>query len=894
MSFPDNASPQWIEEQYRIWKESPALVPPEWDTFFSGFETGLSPEPEPVSSEYGRKLAAAQSLVHRHRDMGHLLACTDPLSPCRTGHPLLDLSDFGLCDADLDEKFPAEGFPDGEATLRDILSVMRGTYCRSIGVEFMHIQDPLTWQGLAARMESCRNSSLLTPREKLSIMRKLLEAYLFETFLHRKFPGQTRFSLEGGETLIVLLDEAVRHASRSGVTDIILGMPHRGRLNVLANIFGKPYENIFAEFRDEGDPGFAGDGDVKYHAGFSGDITTDSGMSVHLTLAANPSHLEAVNPVVEGKARARQDRFGAGGAARVLPLLIHGDAAFSGQGMVAETLNLSRLKGYRTGGTLHIVLNNQIGFTTGPADARSSSYATDVAKMIDAPIFHVHGEDPEAAVHAVRLALDFRREYGRDAVVELICYRRHGHNEGDEPWFTQPLLYSAIKERPPVHKTYGERIRKERIAASAIEAMMGIINERLESSFTDEKSPAPPPFLGRWEGIQAEYSPIKRETGVSGKTLLSLAGALRGLPAGFTPHPKVAALLSKRHEAVVSGKGIDWANAEGLAFASLLHEGVSVRLSGQDSRRGAFSQRHCVLHDILTDGMHTPLRGVAGKGARFHPCDSPLSEAAVLGFEYGYALESPGDLIIWEAQYGDFANSAQVIIDQFLASGETKWGRANGLALLLPHGYEGHGAEHSSARTERFLQLCANENMLVVFPSTPSQYFHLLRRQIHQPFRKPLVVLTPKSLLRHPLCVSRLDEFTSGWFREVLPSDSDPEKTGTVLICSGKLYYELAEKRQREERKDIAIVRVEQLYPVREDLLREELGRFRHARAFVWVQEEPRNMGPWSHIRPCLTAIIGTEPAYAGREESACPATSSPRRHGEEQERILEEAFARR
>lgn len=893
MSFPDNASPQWIEEQYRIWKESPALVPPEWDTFFNGFETGLSPEPEPVSPEYGRKLAAAQALIHRHRDMGHLLACTDPLSPCGTGHPLLDISAFGLCDADLDEMFPAEGFPEGEATLRDILSVMRKTYCRSIGVEFMHIREPGIWRGLSERMESSRNRSVLSPEEKLSIMRKLLEAYLFETFLHRKFTGQTRFSLEGGETLIVLLDEAVRHASRSGVTDIILGMPHRGRLNVLANIFGKPYENIFAEFRDEGDQGFAGDGDVKYHAGFSSDITTDSGVSVHLTLAANPSHLEAVNPVVEGKARARQDRFGAGGAARVLPLLIHGDAAFSGQGMVAETLNLSRLEGYRTGGTLHIVLNNQIGFTTGPADARSSNYATDVARMIDAPIFHVHGEDPEAAVHAVRLALDFRREYGRDAVVELICYRRHGHNEGDEPWFTQPLLYSALKERPPVHKTYGERIRKEEIADGAIEGMMDEINHRLESSFTGEQPPAPPPFLGLWKGIPGDYSPMKQETGVSGKTLLSLAGALCGLPAGFTPHPKVAALMRKRSEAVVSGKGIDWANAEGLAFASLLHEGVSVRLSGQDSRRGAFSQRHCVLHDILTDGMHTPLKGVAGKGARFHPCDSPLSEAAVLGFEYGYALESPGDLIIWEAQYGDFANGAQVIIDQFLAGGETKWGRANGLTLLLPHGYEGHGAEHSSARPERFLQLCANQNMLVAFPSTPSQYFHLLRRQIRQPFRKPLVALTPKSLLRHPLCVSRLEEFTSGWFREVLPSDSDPEKTGTALICSGKLYYELEEKRQREERKDIAIVRVEQLYPLREDLLREELGRFRHVRGFVWVQEEPRNMGAWSHIKPCLTAIIGKEPAYAGREESACPATGSPRRHREEQERILEEAFAR-
>jgi 2-oxoglutarate dehydrogenase E1 component len=895
MSFLDNVSPQWIEEQYRIWKESSGRILPEWDIFFSGFEAGLasaSPGEESAPAEYARKPAAVQALIHRHRDMGHLLACTDPLSPCKTEHPLLSLTAFGLRDSDLDVIFPLEEFPDGEASLREILSLMRETYCRSIGVEFMHIRDPEQWKWLTGRMESRRNRTVFSPEEKLSILSKLREATLFEAFLHRKFPGQTRFSLEGGETLITLLDAAVDHASRNGTTDIIVGMPHRGRLNVLANIFGKPYENIFAEFRGEGDPGFVGDGDVKYHAGFSSDVTPDSGTSVHLTLAANPSHLEAVNPVVEGKARARQDRIGAGGTARILPVLIHGDAAFSGQGMVAETLNLSRLEGYRTGGTLHIVLNNQIGFTTGPSDARSSRQATDVAKMLDAPIFHVHSEDPEAAVHAVRLALDFRREFGCDAVVELICYRRHGHNEGDEPWFTQPLLYAAIKDRPPVHESYAERLRKEGIPAGALDGMKEQISERLESAFSREQSPAAPPFLGRWKDIGREYAPVKSETGIARKALVSLSKALTDLPAGFTPHPKIVALLRKRSEAVASGEGIDWANAESLAFASLLREGVSVRLSGQDSRRGTFSQRHCVLHDILTDRMYTPLASAAGKEAKFFPCDSPLSEAAVLGFEYGYSLESPEGLTIWEAQYGDFANGAQVIIDQFLTGGETKWGRANGLTLLLPHGYEGHGAEHSSARLERFLQLCANANMLVAFPSTPAQYFHLLRRQIRQPFRKPLVILTPKSLLRHPLCVSRLDEFTSGWFREVLPSSSDPEKTTAVLICSGKLYYELAERKRRDERDDIAVVRVEQLYPLRDDLLREELGRFRHARSFVWVQEEPRNMGAWSYIRPHLAAILDTDPKYAGRGEAACPAVASLRQHREEQERILEQAFA--
>jgi len=895
MSFLDNVSPQWIEEQYRIWKESSDALLPDWRIFFSGFEAGLASSPAGETSaapEYARKLAAVQSLIHRHRDLGHLLACTDPLSPCTTEHPLLSLTAFGLCDSDLADRFPVEEFPGGEAPLREILSLMRETYCRSIGVEFMHIRDPEQWRWLTERMESCRNRASFSPEEKLSILRKLREATLFEAFLHRKFPGQTRFSLEGGETLITLLDAVVRHASDTGTTDIILGMPHRGRLNVLANIFGKPCENIFAEFRDEGDPGFVGDGDVKYHAGFSTDVTPDSGAPVHLTLAANPSHLEAVNPVVEGKARARQDRLGANGTGRVLPVLIHGDAAFSGQGMVTETLNLAGLEGYSTGGTLHIVLNNQIGFTTLPSDARSSRHATDVAKMLEAPIFHVHSEDPEAAVHAVRLALDFRREFGCDAVVELICYRRHGHNEGDEPWFTQPLLYAAIKDRPPVHESYAERLRKEGIPDGALDGMKEELIERLESAFSREQSPASPPFQGRWNVIRGDYAAVKSETGVARKSLVSLSKSLADLPAGFTPHPKIIALLRKRHEAVASGQGIDWANAENLAFASLLQEGISVRLSGQDSRRGTFSQRHCVLHDILTDGTYTPLVSAAGKEAVFSPCDSPLSEAAVLGFEYGYALESPEGLTIWEAQYGDFANGAQVIIDQFLTGGETKWGRANGLVLLLPHGFEGHGAEHSSARIERFLQLCANANMLVAFPSTPSQYFHLLRRQIHQPFRKPLVILTPKSLLRHPLCVSRLDEFTSGWFREVLPSASDPEKTTAVLVCSGKLYFELAERKRRDERNDVAIVRVEQLYPLRDDLLREELGRFRHARSFVWVQEEPRNMGAWAHLRPHLAAILHAEPKYAGRADAACPAVGSLRRHREEQERILEEAFA--
>jgi 2-oxoglutarate dehydrogenase E1 component len=894
MSFLDNVTPGWIEEQYLLWKESPGRLNPEWAAFFSGFEVGRSTagDSETSAAEAAMKTAAVQALIHRYRDMGHLLACTDPLTPCKTDHPLLRPRIFGLDASDTDKTFPTDLFATGRSTLRDILAFLQETYCRSIGVEFMHIQEPEMWQWVVERMEISRNRTSFSADEKLRILRGLQEANLFERFLHRNFPGQTRFSLEGGETLIPLLDAAVSHAARLGFTDIVLGMPHRGRLNIQANILGKPLENIFAEFRDEGYAGFVGDGDVKYHGGFSTDLETESGARIHVTLAANPSHLEAIDPVVEGKSRARQDRLGRNGAERVLPLLIHGDAAFSGQGIVAETLNMSLLEGYGTGGTLHIVLNNQIGFTTLPADARSTRYATDVARMLTAPIFHVHCEDPEAAIHAVRLALDFRRTFARDTVLELICYRRYGHNEGDEPYFTQPLMYEKIKGRPPIHEFYGTLLMEEGLPAEEIQRSMDEIAVRLDSAKSREGSVSGTAFLGHWSGFQREFAPTKIETGVARDTLLSLAGTLSELPPDFTPHPKIAALLQKRRTAVASGEGIDWANAETLAFASLLHEGTPVRLSGQDCRRGTFSQRHCVLHDIRTEELFTPLAAVAAENAAFSPYDSLLSEAAVLGFEYGYTLESPETLTLWEAQYGDFSNGAQVIIDQFIASGETKWGRASGLVMLLPHGYEGHGAEHSSARPERFLQLCADANIQVAFPSTPAQYFHLLRRQARQPFRKPLVILTPKSLLRSSLCLSRLDEFSSGWFRELLPSSADPEKVAAVLVCSGKLYFELAERRRRDNRDDTAIIRIEQLYPLRSDLLREELGRFRNARRFAWVQEEPANMGAWSHMRPFLAEILGSDPVYAGRREGAAPAVGSLRLHKEEQERVLEEAFA--
>jgi 2-oxoglutarate dehydrogenase E1 component len=754
----------------------------------------------------------------------------------------------------------------------------------------MHIQAPAERQWLIDRMEPTRNRTEFTIEQKLEILRELQEAALFEAFLQKKFIGQTRFSLEGGDALIPLLDAVVTQAAQLGISDLILGMPHRGRLNVLANVFRKPLEIIFAEFSDNIEHGVVGEGDVKYHKGFSIDVTGPGGASIHLALSANPSHLEAIDPVVEGKCRARQDRYGDSRGRRVLPLLIHGDAAFAGQGVVAETLNLSQLEGYRTGGTLHIVLNNQIGFTTLPADARSSQYATDVAKMVQSPVFHVQGDDPEAVVHAAGLALDYRQAFGKDVVVEIICYRRYGHNEGDEPYFTQPLMYEKIKNRPPLHELYRTALLGEGVAPARIEAMEREITARLEGAGGREAGIADVGFRGNWSAIQREYTPLKVETGVARETLLALNKTLATLPAGFTPHPKLATLLEKRREAVARGDGIDWGNGEALAFATLLDEGTSVRLSGQDVRRGTYSQRHCTLFDFRSEAHHVPLRAVAGEKASFCAYDSMLSENAVLGFEYGYSVESPQILTLWEAQYGDFANGAQVIIDQFVASGETKWDRVSGLVMLLPHGYEGQGAEHSSARIERFLQLCGVNNMQVTYPSTPAQFFHLLRRQIKQPFRKPLIVFTPKSLLRHPRCISRLEEFSGGWFREILPADANPEKVRQVLICSGKIYFELMERKESEQREDVALVRIEQLYPLRTELLREALLPYKNA-GFRWVQEEPRNMGAWSFIRPHLAEILGREASYAGRDEEAAPAVGSHRQHKLEQERLIAQAF---
>ncbi len=895
MSIVSNASPEYIEHLYLIWKESPDQLPLSWRAYFEGFELGSENEPSVVemqpAAEHACKQSAVQSLIYRYRDIGHLLACTDPLSYCPTSHPMLDLEAFGLGNEDLGTVYLCGRFYKPQATLQEIIDSMKETYCRSIGVEYMQIQNPQERQWLMDRMEPVRNRPDFTLEEKTRTLWKLMAATLFEKFLHKKFLGQKRFSLEGGESLIPLLDRLVHEAGRRQVKDIVLGMSHRGRLNVLANIFGKPYGTIFAEYEDNIEHAFVGEGDVKYHKGFATNIEVE-GHKVHLTMAANPSHLELVNPVVEGKARARQAAHGPDGKNQVLPILLHGDAAFAGQGVVPETLNLSQLEGYRTGGTIHVVINNQIGFTTLPADSRSTRYATDVAKMLAVPIFHVHGDDPEALLFIADLALDYRQSFGRDVIIEIICYRRHGHNEGDEPNFTQPLMYETIRNHPPIHQLYAERLVEEGLVPEEIDAMVSGVNQCLELALSEEERTVDVGFLGKWEQIDRDYSQPKVESKVDRETLKNLAEALTRFPDGFTPHPKVLKMLENRRRTIEEGEGIDWGGAEALAFASLLNEGFSVRLSGQDSRRGTFNHRHAGLIDTQTGETCIPLAHTAQKGASFQVYNSMLSEAAVLGFEYGYSLETPFGLTLWEAQFGDFANGAQAVIDQFIVNSATKWDRASGLVMLLPHGFEGQGPEHSSARIERYLQLCANNNMQVVYPSTPAQLFHLLHRQMKQPFRRPLIVFTPKSLLRRPQCRSSLQALTEGGFEEILPDSLEPGRVSTLILCSGKVYYDLLERRNKDQRQDLALLRLEQLYPLHQERLKRALDPYRQATRVAWVQEEPQNAGAWSFLRAHLAEALGREPEYIGRDEAESPAVGSHRTHLLEQQALVDQAFA--
>ena len=890
MSIASNVSPQWLEEQFQLWKSDPGQVSTDWQAFFEGFE--LARQAPATDSDLAAKTSSVDSLIYRYRDLGHLQASTDPLTPEQAEHAELNLAAFGLTEDDLDRTFYPLRFPKHKATLREIIDLLKETYCGKIGVEFMHIQDPKKRAWLKKRMEENRNQPKLDRDEQLHILEKLQEATLFEAFLHRKFLGQKRFSLEGGEVIIPLLDTLLTQAAERGVSDLIMGMSHRGRLNVLANTFKKPLENTFAEFQDNLELAFVGDGDVKYHKGYSTDLSLPSGHTIHLSLAANPSHLEAVDPVVIGKCRARHVGYGPGGKKRVLPVLLHGDAAFAGQGLVPEVLNLSQLDGYQSGGTFHLIINNQIGFTTAPAHARSTLYATDVAKMLMVPIFHINGEDPEAAAYVASLALEYRQEFAEDVVVEVICYRRHGHNEGDEPFFTQPLMYDKIRKRPPLHEIYAERLIQSGVEPQTVAEQANKITQRLDKALEGKPKPQTDVgFQAKWTGIQREYTREEPETKVAKKTLIKLAKHLAMLPHTLNAHPKIARLLKQREESVLKGGGINWANAEALAFASLLTENVPVRLSGQDSRRGTFNQRHSTLVDQKTGQLYVPLAFLERGQAAIQIYDSMLSEAAVLGLEYGYSLETPHGLTIWEAQFGDFANGAQVIIDQFIGTSGTKWDRSSGLVMFLPHGYEGQGPEHSNARIERFMNLCADDNMHVAYPSTPAQLFHLLRRQCKLPYRRPLIVFTPKSLLRLPACSSTLEELSEGSFQAILPCTTPPEQVETLLLCSGKIYYELQAALEAEGRKDVGLLRIEKLYPLHQDVLQEAISRYSNAKRVAWVQEEPKNMGPWPHLQYRLSRAIGRNPEYCGRRAAAAPAVGSHRRHKEEQQQIIDAAL---
>ncbi|MGC8840926.1 MAG: 2-oxoglutarate dehydrogenase E1 component [Candidatus Sumerlaeaceae bacterium] len=887
----------YFEQAYEAWQRDPTSVGPEMAAFFEGFEFARSAEAAPIEGKHLQ--SAVNSLIYHYRAVGHRIADINPLDSPPSSHPELELESFGLSAQDLDQTFDANHIPGiAAAPLREILAIMRETYCGPIGVEYMHIQERAERRWLQQRMETIRNRPQFTPDERLRLWRMLLRAQMFEHFLQSTYRGQKRFSLEGAETLIAALDDLLTQAATAGIVEIVFGMAHRGRLNVLANVLQKPLEMIFHEFEDNfiADT-YYGDGDVKYHKGFSNDIVTPGGRQLHLSLVANPSHLEAVNPVVEGKARAKQAIRNDTERKIVLPLLIHGDAAFAGQGIVAETLNLALLKGYRTGGTIHFIINNQVGFTTSPQDYKSSLYPTDVAKGYGAPIFHVNGDRPEYVAHALRLALEFRQTFAKDVVVDMWCYRRLGHNETDEPSFTQPLLYAKIDKHPPVLELYTQELKSAGILTDEFENKEREAYEaELDAARRDAAEPEPVEIVeelgGRWRGLVREYSHTPVPTGVERAVLEHIARRVCEFPPGFTPHRKIRKFYEDFRDAVLAGGPLFWAQAEILAFGSLLLEGTGVRLSGEDSRRGTFSQRHAAVIDQKTGDMHIPLTQLGPNQAQFCVYDSALAEASVLGFDYGYSIGDPHRLIIWEAQFGDFVNGAQVILDQFIAAAISKWDQCSGLVLFLPHGYEGQGPEHSNAWLARHLRACAENNMEVVQPSTPAQFFHCLRRQVRRKFRRPLIMLTPKSLLRHPEVTSRVEELTEGHFQEILDDPQVPRSPRRVLFCSGKVYYELAAARRERGISDVAIVRIEQFYPIWDDLWEDITEKYQAVPEWVWVSEEPTNFGAWGFVHANLTTYRTDMPIwYIGRARSASPATASLSMHRRQQQLIIEHAL---
>ncbi|MFH9065209.1 multifunctional oxoglutarate decarboxylase/oxoglutarate dehydrogenase thiamine pyrophosphate-binding subunit/dihydrolipoyllysine-residue succinyltransferase subunit [Streptomyces coeruleorubidus] len=848
------------------------------------------------------KAARVFELIHSYRVRGHVMADTDPLEYQQRKHPDLDITEHGLTLWDLEREFAVGGFAGKSMMkLRDILGVLRDSYCRTTGIEFMHIQDPKQRKWIQDRVE--RPHSKPEREEQLRILRRLNAAEAFETFLQTKYVGQKRFSLEGGESVIPLLDAVLDSAAESRLDEVVVGMAHRGRLNVLANIVGKSYAQIFREFEGNLDPkSMHGSGDVKYHLGAEGTFTGLDGEQIKVSLVANPSHLEAVDPVLEGVSRAKQDIIGKGGTDfTVLPVAIHGDAAFAGQGVVAETLNMSQLRGYRTGGTVHIVINNQVGFTAAPESSRSSMYATDVARMIEAPIFHVNGDDPEAVVRVARLAFEFRQAFNKDVVIDLICYRRRGHNESDNPAFTQPLMYDLIDKKRSVRKLYTESlIGRGDITLEEAEQALQDYQGQLEKVFTEVREATSQPAAAEPTDPQAEF-PVAVNTAVTTEVVKRIAESQVNIPDHITVHPRLLPQLQRRASMVEDGT-IDWGMGETLAVGSLLLEGVPVRLAGQDSQRGTFGQRHAVIIDRSTGDEYTPLQYLSEDQARLNVYNSLLSEYAAMGFEYGYSLARPEALVMWEAQFGDFVNGAQTVVDEFISSAEQKWAQTSGVVLLLPHGYEGQGPDHSSARPERFLQMCAQNNMTVAMPTSPSNYFHLLRWQVHNPHHKPLVVFTPKSMLRLKAAASKAEEFTTGQFQPVIGDTSvDAAAVKKVVFCAGKVYYDLEAERQKRGVTDTAIIRIERLYPLPGTELQAEIKKYPNAEKYLWAQEEPANQGSWPFIAlnliDHLDLAVGADVPHGerlrriSRPHGSSPAVGSAKRHQAEQEQLVREVF---
>jgi 2-oxoglutarate dehydrogenase E1 component len=928
----------YVEELYEAYLDNPGSVSDSWRHYFDqlqhmpatdGQEATHDQAHAPIIESFAQRAKAnafvqrgkepdlavamkqvhVQSLIAAYRSLGSRWADLDPLKrQDRPSIPELDPAFYGLTEADLDQVFSATNTYFTKATtmtLREIIKALRDTYCRSIGVEFMHASDPAVKRWVQERLESTLGALTFSADRKRHILQQLTEAEGLERFLHTKYVGQKRFSLEGGDSFIASMDEVVNHAGESGVQEIVVGMAHRGRLNMLVNIMGKMPGDLFAEFEGHHAEGLT-DGDVKYHNGFSSDLSTRGG-PVHLSLAFNPSHLEIVNPVVEGSVRARQERRGADGYKQVLPVLVHGDAAFAGQGVVMETLNLAETRGYGTGGTLHLVINNQIGFTTSdPRDTRSTIYCTDVSKMIEAPVFHVNGDDPEAVVFATRMALDFRMQFEKDVVVDIVCFRKLGHNEQDTPSLTQPLMYKTIGAHPGTRKLYADKLTAQGVLKDGdgdqlvkdYRQYMEDGRRTIEPVLTDYKSK----YAIDWSSYLNAKWTDQADTAVPITELKRIGEKLTVFPEGFAPHSLVIKLLNDRRAMARGEMNLDWGMGEHLAFATLVAAGYAVRITGQDSGRGTFTHRHAVLHDQnrerWDDGTYIPLQHVSEGQASFTVIDSVLSEEAVLGFEYGYSCADPKTLTIWEAQFGDFVNGAQVVIDQFIVSGEAKWGRQSGLTMMLPHGYEGQGPEHSSARIERFLQLCADNNIQVVQPTTAAQIFHLLRRQMIRKFRKPLVILTPKSLLRNKDAGSPLSDLANGRFRPIIAEVDEainPASVKRVLVCSGKVYYDLVNGRRERKDNTVAIIRAEQLYPFAHKTFETELSKYPKATEVIWVQDEPQNQGSWFYVQHHLYQNMssGQKLGYAGRVASASPAVGYLAKHLEQQKALVEQAFGK-